>query len=372
MSVKSAAKATTGGNDTKSRGSDSKSDSKSGTSSEGSGGKGPKSSALEHFGLDMGTSRIVLARMRADEPVFTSQLNAFISLPFSKMNKAMLDRERINYRVDGEEIHAFGNRVDEFANILGGDTRRPMQTGLLNPNEPMNLDMIRLALHKLCGPATKGQRVCFSVPSGGDNGENQVIFHEKSIHHILEDLGYDVRAINEGLAVVLAELVSSDFTGIGISFGGGMCNVCLAYLGLPAVTFSTTRAGDFIDYSAASVTGETPTTVRLHKESDQFTLGESSGSSMDQALSIYYREVIQTVALTLERALAKTNRLPPFRGAVPIVFAGGSAMVDGFGSELQKAISRVRLPIEISEVRRADSGMNATAKGGLVAAMLEA
>jgi hypothetical protein len=320
----------------------------------------------------MGTSRIVLARMRSDEPVFTSQLNAFISLPYSKMNKGMLDRERIHYRVDGDEIHAFGNRVDEFANILGGDTRRPMQTGLLNPNEPMNLEMIGLALQKLCGPAEKGQRICFSVPSGGETAENQVIFHEKSIHRMLEDLGYDVRAINEGLAVVLAELVSSDFTGIGISFGGGMCNVCLAYLGLPAVTFSTSRAGDFIDYSAASVTGETPTTVRLHKESDSFSLAESKGPSMDQALAIYYREVIQTVALTLERSLAKTNRLPPFRGAVPIVFAGGSSMVEGFGAELQRAIGRVRLPIEISEVRRAESGMNATAKGGLVAAMLEA
>ena len=61
---------------------------------------------------------------------------------------------------------------------------------------------------------------------------------------MLEDLGYDVRAINEGLAVVLAELVANDFTGVGISFGGGMCNVCLAYLGLPAVTFSTTRASN--------------------------------------------------------------------------------------------------------------------------------
>lgn len=368
MSTKSAAvmaKSPSGGSTVKSRGSSKSSDAESG-------GKSAKSDVIEHFGLDMGTSRIVMAKMRGEDPIFTTQLNAFVSLPFSKMNKAMLDRERIHYRVDGEQILAFGNRVDEFANILGGDTRRPMQTGLLNPNEPMNLEMIRLALHKLCGPASKGQRICFSVPSGGEDAENQVIFHEKSIHHILEDLGYDVRAINEGLAVVLAELVANDFTGVGISFGGGMCNVCLAYLGLPAVTFSTTRAGDFIDYSASSVTGETPTTVRLHKESEEFTLSDTASGSMDQALAIYYREVIQTVALTLERALTKSNRLPPFRGAIPVVFAGGSAMVDGFGAELEKAISRVRLPIEVSEIRRAEAGMNATAKGCLVAAMLEA
>ena len=76
--------------------------------------------------------------------------------------------------------------------------------------------------------------------------------------------------------MVYSELKDANFTGIGMSFGGGMCNICLAYLGLPVLTIATTRAGDYIDQSAASVTGETPTTVRLHKEN-----GADTGSSHD-------------------------------------------------------------------------------------------
>ena len=78
------------------------------------------------------------------------------------------------------------------------------------------------------------------------------------------------------------------------SFGGGMCNICVAYLGLPVLTFCTVRAGDYIDHSAASVTGETPVTVRMHKESD-FSLKGQSAISMDQALALYYNDVVRNV-----------------------------------------------------------------------------
>ena len=57
---------------------------------------------------------------------------------------------------------------------------------------------------------------------------------------ICEKLGYQAKVINEGLAVVYSELKDANFTGIGMSFGGGMCNICVAYLGLPVLTVATT------------------------------------------------------------------------------------------------------------------------------------
>ena len=104
---------------------------------------------------------------------------------------------------------------------------------------------------------------------------------------IFEKLGYQAQSVNEGLAIVYSELKDANFTGIGMSFGGGMCNICLAYLGLPVFTVATTRAGDYIDHSAASVTGETPTTVRLHKENaaeSGFKLDGGAGGAIDRAL----------------------------------------------------------------------------------------
>lgn len=323
-------------------------------------------------GLDLGTSHLVLATVKDDREVYEKELHAFVSIPYSKMTKSMLEREKINHRVQRPDIIAFGNRVDEFANILGGNTRRPMQTGLLNPDEPKNIELVELALRNLCGKAKKGEKICFSVPSAPEGRDSRLLFHEESVRSVLENLGYKVRTINESLAVVIAELQDYDFTGIGISFGGGMCNICLSYLGLPVVTFATTRAGDYIDASTAEVTGESPTTVRLRKEDPGFTLfGSDNPSSVDRALSIYYREVIQTVAITMERVLGNTKNLPPFKGPVPLVFSGGTSLVGGFQKELRAAVRKTKLPVEISDVIPAESGMNATARGALVAAMLE-
>ena len=217
-------------------------------------------------GVDIGTSRLVLATTNGEAVDFTPQLNAFVAIPYSKMTEQMLARENILHQVEAGHIFAYGNRADEFAKFLNGDTRRPMRSGLLNPTEPKNLEMIELLIGRLCGKAARGEKLCLSVPSAPPGDGSDLIFHERSVQGIFEKLGYQAQSVNEGLAIVFSELKDANFTGIGMSFGGGMCNICLAYLGLPVFTIATTRAGDYIDQSASSVTGETPTTIRLHKE----------------------------------------------------------------------------------------------------------
>ncbi|MEN8257692.1 MAG: hypothetical protein ABFS09_07500 [Thermodesulfobacteriota bacterium] len=63
----------------------------------------------------------------------------------------------------------------------------------------------------------------------------------------LASLGYRPISINEGLATIMSELANDNFTGIGISMGGGMCNICLSYLSVPVLNFSVQKGGDYID-----------------------------------------------------------------------------------------------------------------------------
>jgi hypothetical protein len=285
----------------------------------------------------------------------------------------MLARENILHQVENGRIYAYGNRSDEFAKFLDGDTRRPMLGGMLNPAEPKNVQMIELLLNRLCGRAGEGEKICLSVPSAPRDRDTDLIFHEQSVQSICEKLGYQAQVVNEGLAVVYSELKDANFTGIGMSFGGGMCNICLSYLGLPVLTVATDRAGDYIDQSTASVTGETPTTVRLHKENSAesgFTLDNTAERSIDRALSVYYADVIDTAASALQAAMSDTKKLPRFNAAVPIVCAGGTTMAGNFLPRLKSAIDAIDLPIEIGDVFLAKDPMNATAKGALVGAML--
>ncbi|MEZ5931285.1 MAG: hypothetical protein R3F54_04940 [Alphaproteobacteria bacterium] len=324
----------------------------------------------DYRGLDVGTSRIVLAKPNGERPTYNIQLNAFIALPYAKMTEKMLVDEGIYHRVSGNEILAFGNRVDEFANMLGGDTRRPMKTGVLNPGEPKSREMMALALEEMCGKAKKNAKICFSVPSAPPDGQSELIFHEHVIKDVLTNLGYQAEAVNEGMAIIYAELADDDLTGIGISFGGGLCNVSVAYLGLPILSFSTERAGDYIDQSAAKVTGQTPTTVRLHKESKDFRIGDNGAAGLDQALTIYHRDVINHVVERMQQEMNASQRLPRSLRSLPLVYGGGTAMVKGFEPELKKALDAARLPVEITDIRQSKSTSNTTAKGMLLASML--
>jgi hypothetical protein len=324
-------------------------------------------------GLDLGTSHIVLATLEGQKVDYSRQLNAFVDIPYNKMTEQMLARENILHQVEGPHIYAYGNRADEFANFIGGDTRRPMQSGVLNPTEPKNLQVIELLLGHLCGRAAEGEKLCVSIPSAPPDHGSDLVFHERSVEGIFEKLGYQVQSINEGLAVIYSELKDANFTGIGMSFGGGMCNICVAYLGLPVLTIATTKAGDYIDHSAASVTGETPTTVRLYKEhasESGFMLDVAADGSIDRALSVYYTDVIETAAAALQTAMADSKKLPRFTAPIPIVFAGGTTMAGNFLAKAKSVIAGVSLPVGVRDVYLAKDPFNVTAKGALVGAML--
>ena len=70
-----------------------------------------------------------------------------------------------------------------------------------------------------------------------------------------------------------------------------MCNACLAYLSVPVVSFSTSKAGDYIDRSVGSVTGESATRVKMVKE-QSLDLARSPKDKIEEALHIYYDDMI--------------------------------------------------------------------------------
>ena len=332
---------------------------------------GLKAEKQDAIGLDLGTSRIVTCRTNgsaAEE--YQTRRNAFVSLPVSGLTLKALDRENVPYATSGSEIIAYGDRSEEFANIVSGDTRRPMQSGVLNPDEPRSVQVMELLIQDLCGSSASGQIVCFSVPAANPSNPDGVAHHERTVKEILERLGFRTLALNEGLAVVYSELEADNYSGIGISFGGGMCNVCVAHMGLPVVQLATVRAGDYIDHNAASVTGETPSTVRLRKETE-FSLDAPSGDPVDQALAGYYSDVINTAADALSKALGETKKMPNTDRAWNVVLSGGTSAVRGFDVAFERAIRDRRLPVKVGEIRRADDALHTTARGALMAALLE-
>src|SRR5690606_30567484 len=115
-------------------------------------------------------------------------------------------------------------------------------------------------------PVAPGEACYFSIPAASLDIDNNVVYHQGLFEGLLNKMGYTAKPINEAHAVVFAELAENDFTGIGLSFGGGMANACVAYKSIPCVQFSVARGGDWIDRNVAQVLGVKQSRATFIKE----------------------------------------------------------------------------------------------------------
>jgi hypothetical protein len=322
-------------------------------------------------GLDMGTSRIVSAQCQGTDILFGTQLNAFTTIPFSKMTEGVLKKERIPCVVQESEITIYGDESERFANLFHTETRRPMRRGILNPDELGSAAMVREIVMLVTGERNgRGQRLFFSVPAAPFGASDGVVTHQTQMSRMLCDLGYEVHSIPEGLAVVYGELESSNYTGIGISCGGGLCNVCLSYLSVPVFSFSIPKAGDYIDISAANDRSESATRIRSIKE-ESFCFNGHFASKIHQAIAAYYQDMMHALVAAIRDTLAGVQNMPKLNRPIPLVLAGGSVLVSGFRDRFEKVLRETALPVAISEVRLAANPQHSTARGALVAALSE-
>ena len=323
------------------------------------------------IGIDIGTSKIVFCEKKNGKFDFSSQRNAFISVDYSKFTEKILNQNQIKYHKIDNSLIVFGDGAEIFANMLNTETRRPMRQGLLNPKESYSVEIIKKILDELIGASgNSDSKINFSIPNPPKDSDKDIIYHETVLKRHLTEKGYTSRSINEGLAIIFSELENENFTGLGISAGGGMCNVCLSYLSVPLVSFSINKGGDYIDDSAASVTGTINTRVRSIKENG-FHLQTKPSNDIEEALHIYYDDLLISLVRSLKESIVQTTTTLKLDRPIPIVLSGGTAKVRGFKERFEHFLNMEELPLDFSKIRIAEDPLNATAKGALIAAMHE-
>ena len=224
-----------------------------------------------------------------------TQFNAFVTIPFSKMTESVLKKEKVPHTVYGPRDRGARQRV--------GPIRRPAERRdaahhgqaacSIRPSRE-SLNMLRKILESLVDPVKDRRKLCFTVPAAPLGAEDNLTYHEATLRQILSELGYEVKSINEGLAVIYSELESSNYTGIGISCGGGLCNVCVAYLSVPCLASPSPKPAITSTPAPPSITGERANRVRIVKE-DSFHFNGFFADKLQQVLGVYYDEMIQSL-----------------------------------------------------------------------------
>jgi hypothetical protein len=322
-------------------------------------------------GVDVGTSRIVCCRSDSEGPSSVSaDLNAFIEIPRTIAAENSLRLRKVPFLAQKDKLMVWGAWSLTFAELFHAELRRPMQSGVINPNESTALEVMGTIFERLLGPShSHSEPLAFSVPSPSVDVSDlptaaQLTNHESMLKELFSRLGYRAMAVKEGDALIYAECEDTQYTGVGISFGAGLCNVALTYLAVPILDFSISRGGDFIDSSAASVLGEKSSHVRVVKE-QSFSFTTPSNDPVPRAVRVFYEEVIRTAIEKLVQMFTLSPDIPRLVEAIPLVVAGGTALPQGFRTAFATALQQHQLPIRISEVRMARDPLNAVARGAL-------
>jgi uncharacterized coiled-coil DUF342 family protein len=322
-------------------------------------------------GLDIGTVNLVSAEQNNDsETELRTQRNVFIDVEVTPYTKAMLTKLDVGYVVQNKRMYILGEPAFKLSNVLNRRTRRPMADGLISPKEQDALPIMKLLIGSILGEPRITSEVCFySVPGEPVDSDLSVAYHRDLFDAVLKALGYKPSHILEGHAVTFAELGDEDFTGIGVSCGGGMFNVCVAYKSMPALSFSTARSGDWVDRNVAQALGLRPEKAAMLKEKGVDLMAPKNRE--EDAIAIYYRNLIQYNITNIAERFRSAENMPSFKEPISIVFSGGTAMAGNFIELVKDVFKKIEFPIPVKDVRLAKDPLNATAKGALVAAQLE-
>lgn len=320
------------------------------------------------IGLDCGTMHLVCSRSDSDKIKITR--NVF--LPLDREDVHISELSDISY-VESEDgdLYIIGTDAFKYANIFGQAVSRPMEKGLISPKEIAAIDVLTLMIKGIIGKVKGKDVYCsYSIPAEAIDEGRSVTYHENVFARILSSLGINHTSVNEGMAIIYSECVKEKFSGIGISFGAGMANVAVAYKGIQALTFSTARAGDWIDKNAADALGMVPNRVTSVKEkymklSGQVEVKNKRTKRVLEALYYYHKALIE---YTVKKIIKEFDDKVDIEvdESIPIVISGGTSMPEGFMELFKDVISSHELPFDVSEIRRAQNPLTAVSNGLLI------
>ncbi len=329
-------------------------------------------------GFDCGTYNLVCCtRDENNNFVHKREVNAFLEVPLDKGNFVfkMMKNSGVPLIERDKVAYALGEAAVEMAYSMSDlELKRPMRDGCVNPKEKDAFEIMNIMIHSLLDDVKHDKEVLYySVPANALNEETDADYHSKILAAVFNAYesteGFKVSAypVNEGLALVYAELSAKAYTGIGISFGAGMVNLCFSIFGVPVFSFSIVNSGDWIDKMAAKATGESPTYINKEKTNINLS-NENPASLIERAIITQYKIMMEKTVAGIKKGIMESGKKARTANAIDIVIAGGTSLPVGFDLLFKDVIAKAGLPIKIGNVIRPVDPLYSVARGCLIAA----
>jgi hypothetical protein len=327
-------------------------------------------------GLDVGTMNFVCARYTGQGVDIQVMRDAFLDLEVE--SKKTLKMSQVSFMELPDQLIVLGEPALQMANLFKREVRRPLSKGLVSPGElRAHVILNTLIFSILKEPAVDGEHCYYSVPAEPiDLPGQDVAYHTEVFRKIIEGHGYTAHPMNEAMAIIYSQCASTNYSGLAISFGAGLCNVALSFRTMMGASFSIARGGgDWIDEHSAKAVGSTSSRMCSIKERGEFNLSDPPKDSPDaEAIALYVRNLIHNCLTDIAKKVRKDQSGIDLTESIPIVLAGGTTLAKGFLDLFKEEFDKEQakgFPLKISEVRLAQDQMSAVSQGLLVLANQE-
>ena len=337
------------------------------------------------IGFDCGTYNLVSCRRgKAGEFLYKKEINAFIQIDIT--DRFVFNMMKNNKDENGKPVvplieipeqniaYALGEAAVKMAYTMKDvELKRPMKDGCLNPAEKYSQYIMGQMMHGMLGNLSQDQEPLFySVPANAINETTDADYHGKVLEAVFKSFKDDKdqivkpHPINEALALVYAELANKNFTGIGVSCGAGMVNLCFAIYGAPVFQFAIVNSGDWIDKMAAKATGES--IPFINKEKTKISFNKEPENMVQRAIRMQYEIMIQKTVTEIKKGLEQAGNKARTDNPIDVVVAGGTASPEGFEKLFADILTSSGVSIKIGDVIKPKEPLYSVARGCLLAA----
>ncbi len=313
------------------------------------------------IGLDLGTTQFRSLRIVGDELIGRQCRAVYVVLSDTTSHRRLLEQSGAKFASCGEDLVLFGDFALEWADILNLSVVPLLPGGRVPQSDPVARQILTLMIDAVLPPAERlGDVCCLTVPGGHDIHQAELPYDVRFFQQLVALRGYQPKLISPGQAVVLAELATASFSGIGISFGAGNCQIGVVHCGRELASCSFDEclvddSADRIEPTASHVTHEPIPADRMLR------------AARDQVL-------IRALTETLTAARDEFDKQGVIRWlAQPthVVCTGRPTTEPGFPQLFAQVWSSLEWPMKIGQLRVTTDAIYSIARGCLIQSRLE-
>lgn len=313
------------------------------------------------IGLDLGTTEFRSIRDSGGDLIARRCRASYLVVKDSPGHRKLLENTRAIFGTCGDDLVILGDDAIECGAMLGLPAIPLLRDGRLPNSDPVARQILALMAEAILPPATQEREVCcLTVPGGyGLDGDTQSV-DVRFLKQLASLRGYAPQLISSGLAVVLAELAESSFSGLGISLGAVNCEVGVIHCGRELAR--STVEGRLADLEEPAPTRQQDSSIDVDPNTDE----------QQRAARERNRLQVLTAILTEAReALVSEGSIRLIHQPTVIACTGGITRSDGFANLFQQAWNQSGWPVRISRIQIASNPRFSVARGGLIKAILE-